>query len=100
MEFANKTVLITGGSRGIGRATTLRLASEGAQVAINYVSREKEARQTLVEVEQKGGTGIVVQGDVSRPEEAAAIVAATRHALGPIKQFGRAAPPTTLMRRR
>ena len=83
-EFSDKTALITGGSRGIGRATTLRLASEGARVAINFVSREAEARETLAEVEEAGGTGIVVQGDVSQPEEAEAMVATTREALGPI----------------
>ncbi|MCH2117163.1 MAG: SDR family oxidoreductase [Pirellulales bacterium] len=83
-EFKDKTALVTGGSRGIGRATTLRLAAEGARVAINFVSREQEARQTLDEVEQAGGTGVLVQGDVSQPESAAAMVAATREALGPI----------------
>jgi len=48
------------------------------------MTREEEARQTLAEVEQAGGTGILVQGDVSKPAEAAAMVAATREALGPI----------------
>ena len=90
-DFSEKTALITGGSRGIGRATTLRLASEGARVAINYVSREADARQTLAEVEQAGGTGIVVQGDVSQPEDAAAMVAATREALGPIDMLAHCA---------
>ena len=83
-DFLQKTALITGGSRGIGRATTVRLAAEGARVAINFVSREEDARQTLAEVEQAGGTGILVQGDVSQPEEAVAMVTATRDALGPI----------------
>jgi len=83
-EFAGKTVLVTGGSRGIGRATVLRLAAEGARIAINYVSREEEAKETLADVEKAGSTGVLVRGDVSQPDSAQAIVQATRDALGPI----------------
>jgi NAD(P)-dependent dehydrogenase (short-subunit alcohol dehydrogenase family) len=42
--FQGKNALVTGGSRGIGQAVSIRLASEGANVAVNYVSREESAR--------------------------------------------------------
>ena len=83
-DFEGKTAIVTGGSRGIGRATSLRLASEGARVAINYVSREEDAKQTLADIEDAGGTAVLVSGDVSQPESAQAIVAAAREAFGPI----------------
>ena len=83
-EFTGKTALVTGGSRGIGRATALRLAAEGARVAINYASREQEARQTLDEIVAAGGEAVLAPGDVSQPQSAQSIVSTTRDALGPI----------------
>ena len=53
-EFRNRTVLVTGGSRGIGRAICVRLAATGARIAINYASSEKGARQTLAKVTDDG----------------------------------------------
>lgn len=82
--FEGRTAIVTGGSRGIGRAVALRLASEGARVAINYASREDDARATLAEIESSGGQGVLAPGDVSQPEEAAAIVAKAREAFGPV----------------
>ena len=82
--FDGKTVLITGGSRGIGRATALRLASEGANVAINYFSRKTDADQTLQELEATGTKAVSIAGDVSQPVEAERIVAEARETLGPI----------------
>lgn len=60
-----KTALVTGGSRGIGRAAVLALARAGAAVVINYAKNEAAARQVLAEVEQAGGRGAVVQADVA-----------------------------------
>ncbi|MDV2480613.1 SDR family oxidoreductase [Methanoculleus sp. Wushi-C6] len=75
-RLEGKNVLITGGSTGIGRATAIRFADEGANVAINYHSGEKEAEITLGEARQacslareKGCEGMLVQGDVSREED-------------------------------
>lgn len=57
--------LVTGGSRGIGRAVSLRLAREGYHVIVNYVSNEKEAVRTLEMIESDGGTGELLAFDVS-----------------------------------
>lgn len=59
--------LVTGGSRGIGRAAAVALAAEGHAVAINYNRSADEAKQTLVDVEAAGGSGICVQADVGDP---------------------------------
>ena len=83
-HFADRTILITGGSRGIGRAASLRLASEGARVAVNFVSNEAKAAETVAEIEAAGGTAVAVQGNVAVPAEAAEIAASTREKLGPI----------------
>jgi 3-oxoacyl-[acyl-carrier protein] reductase len=60
-----KTAIVTGGSRGIGRAAVLALARAGAAVVINYARSDTAARQVLEEVEQAGGRGAVVQADVA-----------------------------------
>lgn len=57
--------LVTGGSRGIGRAVSLRLAREGYHVIVNYVSNEKESARTLEMIESDGGTGELLAFDVS-----------------------------------
>jgi len=90
-DFQGKVVLITGGTRGIGKALSLRLASEGAHVAMNYLSRTNEAEQALQELESAGGQGAIVAGDVSTPESAAEIVARAREQLGPIDMLETAA---------
>jgi len=83
-EFENETALVTGGSRGIGRAVCLALAESGARVAVNYTSDEKAAAVTLADVEARGGRGIVVKADVSEPEAVSEMVATVENALGPI----------------
>ena len=82
--FANRLALITGGSRGIGRSTALRLASEGADVAIGYLSRSKEAEETVAEIQAHGHGAICEPCDVAKPEDVERLVARTRKDLGPI----------------
>ena len=71
MEFEGKIVLITGASRGIGRATAIAFAKQGAQVIINYKSDRESAGRTLAELTP--GDHLMVGADISRPEEAAGL---------------------------
>ena len=64
-----KYALVTGGSRGIGRAIAIRLAQTGLPVVINYVSNEVAAAETKNEIEQAGGQAELLRFDVSKPEE-------------------------------
>jgi 3-oxoacyl-[acyl-carrier protein] reductase len=66
MDFINKTVLITGGSRGIGKAIALTFADHGARVAINYVSNDDAAEETLKNL--PGGPHIKYKADISNPD--------------------------------
>jgi len=72
-DLAGKTALITGGSRGIGRAIALRLARHGANVAINYFSRDEDALNTQKAVQQEGVQCVLVKGDVSDPASVSAM---------------------------
>jgi 3-oxoacyl-[acyl-carrier protein] reductase len=83
-DFTDKVVLITGGTRGIGKALAIQLAAAGGRLALNYMSRQEDAEQAVAEVQQAGGEAVAIAGDVSMPESAAEIVAATREALGPV----------------
>jgi 3-oxoacyl-[acyl-carrier protein] reductase len=83
-DLCGRTALITGGSRGIGRAIVLRLARHGADIAINYFSRDEEALATKDLVEREGVRCLLAKGDVSQPASVDEMVARTREALGPI----------------
>jgi 3-oxoacyl-[acyl-carrier protein] reductase len=83
-DFENRTVLVTGGSRGIGRACCLRLAGAGARIAINYHSHEESARETALSVEAAGGQAMIVQANVADSESVAKMVARVNDELGPI----------------
>lgn len=66
-RFDGAHVLVTGASRGLGRAMAVAFASEGAFVLVGYRVREEDARQTVAEVESAGGHGALLQLDLSRP---------------------------------
>ncbi|EQB86019.1 3-oxoacyl-[acyl-carrier protein] reductase [Clostridium punense] len=65
MKFSGKVVLITGGTRGIGKSIALEFAKEGATLALNYVNDDERAEETLKEIKEIGGYGILIKGDVS-----------------------------------
>ncbi|WP_240359001.1 SDR family NAD(P)-dependent oxidoreductase [Pyxidicoccus trucidator] len=67
-RFQQQAVIITGGSRGIGRAIALAFASEGADIVLNYGSNTEAARQAAAEVEAKGRRCVLVPGSVANPE--------------------------------
>ena len=83
MLLENKVALITGGSRGIGREIALKLADEGAKIAINFTSNVAKAEEVQKEIESKGKEVILVKGDVSNVADAEKI------ALTMFNKFGR-----------
>ena len=83
-EFAGRVALVTGGSRGIGRAVCLRLAQSGAKVAINYAANEAAAQETQSQIEAEGGTAGIFQARVEEPDAVAAMVRAVEQQFGPV----------------
>ncbi|MDQ1411315.1 MAG: hypothetical protein QOJ41_3050 [Acidobacteriaceae bacterium] len=69
MSCKGKNALVTGSSRGIGRGIALKLAKEGAHVAIHYYRNRESAQATLEKIRELGSNGFLVQADVCRPEE-------------------------------
>ncbi len=83
-DFENRTVLVTGGSRGIGRACCERLARAGAKVAINFCNRESDALETAALVEAAGSQAMLAQADVTDQQAVEAMVAEVNKQFGPI----------------
>lgn len=73
MELEGRTALVTGASRGIGRAIAVYLAELGAQVAVNYSSSEQRAIEVVEAIKEKGGRAIAVKADVSNLQEVEAM---------------------------
>lgn len=65
-RFEGKVAVVTGGSRDLGRAVSIKLAAEGAKVVVNYCNSEANAEETLKLIKAEGGTAIAVKADVSK----------------------------------
>src|SRR5438067_9974548 len=82
--FAGRIALVTGGSRGIGRATALRLAQDGADVAISFASRAKEAQEPVAAIQALGRRSFCLPCNVAKKDDVQRLVEGTRKRLGPI----------------
>ncbi|MBN1162939.1 MAG: SDR family oxidoreductase [Candidatus Krumholzibacteriota bacterium] len=86
-QFENKKALVTGGSRGIGRAISLYLAARGADVAINYISDEKAAAGTAAEIEKLGRSCLILKNDISDHREIKALFSRLKEKFGSLDLF-------------
>ncbi len=84
IDFRGRIALVTGGSRGIGRATAIALGRAGANVAINFLTQEDAANQVALEIKNIGCNASIFQGDVSQSLEVDRMVAEISVKLGPI----------------
>jgi len=84
MKLAGKTAIVTGGGRDIGAAVAIKLAAEGANVAINYFASSTGADETLAKIEAAGGKAIAMQGDLKISDDVNALVAKTIETFGGI----------------
>jgi len=81
-ELEGRRALVTGGSRGIGRAICIELARAGASVAVNYNASEDAAREVVAAIEAEGGVAAALPGDIAESDQAAALVKAAADELG------------------
>ncbi|MFC5477477.1 SDR family oxidoreductase [Massilia suwonensis] len=96
-----KAAIVTGASRGIGRAIALRLAQDGFAVAVNYASRAQDADKVVQEIEAAGGRALSLQGDVAQAADCARLFDETERAFGGVdvivNNAGVIQPGTTLV---
>ncbi len=82
MKLQSKVAIVTGGARDLGRAISVKLASEGAKVVVNYFDNEDDAKETAEMIKAVGGECIIVQGDMTVEADVKRLVAASVEAFG------------------
>lgn len=82
IDLAGRVALVTGGSRGIGRAIALALAASGASVVVNYRGNEAAASEVVEQITSTNGNALAIQSDVSDPANHEALIKATTDAFG------------------
>lgn len=85
--LSGKRALVTGGSRGIGRAIALRLAGLGADVAVNYVKNEQAAAETALAIERLGRRALAIKADVAEPKEVKSLFSTVKETFGGLDIF-------------
>ena len=80
----NKTVIITGASRGIGKAIALKMGKEGFNVVVNYASSDEKAQEVVDEIVKNDGRAVLCKGDVSRAEDVEKLFQFTKDTYGEI----------------
>ena len=75
MNFENKVVVVTGGSRDIGRSISLKMGAAGAKVVVNYCNNAEQGEKTVAEIKAAGGTAIAVGGDMTKAADVERLVA-------------------------
>ena len=84
-ELSGKVSLVTGASRGIGRAIAVALGEGGVDVAVNYLTQEGAAQETCERVRAHGRRALAIQADVSQAAEVARLVKTVQEQLGPVE---------------
>lgn len=83
-KFNGKTAIVTGGSRDIGRAISVKLAAEGANVVVNYCNNKDDGDATIAEIEAAGGKALLVQGDMTKQADVTNLVDQARSSFGDV----------------
>ena len=82
IQVSGKVAIVTGSSRGIGRAIAERLAADGAAVVVNYVRGEQAAQDVVQAIRARGGQAVAIRADVAQPAEVRRLFAEARNAFG------------------
>jgi enoyl-[acyl-carrier protein] reductase III len=88
LQLTIQSALVTGSSRGIGRGIAIKLAECGVKrIAVHYLKRKDEAERTAHLIEQRGARAVLIQADVTKPEDIGRMFAEARRAVGPLGVF-------------
>jgi len=82
MQLKNKIAIVTGGSRDIGRACSIKLAEQGAKVVVNYLNNEDAGRETVTRIEETGGQALLIKGDMTKKSDVDNLVQKTMEEFG------------------